>query len=225
MKKNLLLLVTAVVLSLTTANAQKEWNFANFEAKSYTTVTTIDGLTISPTDKSIDIDSNKKSMDGYDFTQRLKFGGSGTPLTEGTMIPEGRHISFPVEGPVTITVYGMSSSKGSERTLMITDGTNEVGTLVNDGNAIDKAEVAYTGGAATIYMYSANSGFNIYLVKYVPNGASGIETENQDRGEIVSVTYYDLSGRIANENTKGFVIKKAVYEDGSVETTKTYVRQ
>lgn len=226
MRKNLLLLAAAAVLSLTTANAQKEWNFSNFTAGSITTATTVDGLTISPTsENSIDIDANKKSIDEYSFTQRLKFGGSGIPLTEGTMIPEGRHISFPVDGPVDITVYGMSSSSTAERTLVVTDGTNEVGTFVNGGTAINKAEISYTGGAATLYMYSASGGFNLYLVKYVASAASGIESENVDRGEIVSATYYDLSGRIATENTTGFVIKKAVYEDGSVETTKTYVRQ
>jgi len=52
---------------------------------------------------------------------------------------------------------------------------------------------------------------------------SSLETNAEDKGEIVSVKYYNLSGIEVNEPTEksGFYIQRNTYENGKVETIKT----
>lgn len=161
MKKNVLILVMALVA--VNLSAQKFWNFSDdiWEAKDYTEQTVIDGLSINPSaDGVIAIDGNGKSIDGYSFTKRLKLGGAGTPVAGG------RNISFEVTGPCKITIYGMASSAAAtDRSLIINDGTNEVHRELLLGDAIYKQECDYTGGAATLYVYSSTSGLNFYGIK------------------------------------------------------------
>lgn len=53
-------------------------------------------------------------------------------------------------------------------------------------------------------------------------GPNAIAGETADKGNVVSVKYFNLNGVEVNEpvNANNVYVKKAVYEDGSVETTK-----
>ncbi|MFY9150746.1 MAG: T9SS type A sorting domain-containing protein [Prolixibacteraceae bacterium] len=147
----------------------QEWNFSNASFSALGTITattTVDGLTIAATaDAAVTVDANNKSLDGMDFTSRLKLGGSGTFDTEGK--PVARVISFPVTGNTTITVMGMSSSSSADRQLIVAAGANRdtVGIFPALGTPISKGEFTYTGGPTTIYLYSPASGVNLYYVK------------------------------------------------------------
>jgi hypothetical protein len=218
MKKNVLLIgLVFITLSL---NAQKFWNFTDeiWEAKSYTTPTVIDGLSINPSSSgAIDIDANGKSIDGYTFTKRLKLGGAGTPTADG------RNVSFAVTGACKIIVYGMASSSGAtDRSLLISDGATEpLFSEILLGDKIYKKEYDYAGGAATLYLYSSSSGLNFYGIKVETIGA-GIKDINATK-EIKSVEHYDLTGKKVDENTavKGSIlIEKTIYIDGTSSDSK-----
>jgi hypothetical protein len=148
----------------------QEWNISDSDFNALgevTESTTINGLTVYATsDKKITVDENSKSIDGMDFTSRLKLGGSGT-FTEGT--PESRILAFDVTGNSTITVAAMSSSSSSDRELTIAAGTsdNVIGTFPALGASIGKQEFEYTGGPTTIYIFSPSSGVNVYYIKAV----------------------------------------------------------
>jgi hypothetical protein len=149
-----------------------EWNFSdpdfNALGKIEQTVN-VKGLTIYATSsKSVTIDENNKSLDGMDFTHRLKLGGSG--LFDDTGNPEGRILGFDVDGNTKIIVYGMSSSSSEDRVLMITAGDKdtEVGQFAALGASLSKGEFDYVGGPTTIYLYSPSSGVNLYYVKTAP---------------------------------------------------------
>lgn len=152
-------------------NAQ-EWNFstASFSTLgTISTTTTVDGLTIVATAEAVvAVDANNKSLEGMDFTSRLKLGGSGTFDTEGK--PVSRVLSFPVSGNTKITVMGMSSSSSADRQLIIAAGVKDtvVGTFAALGTPITKGEFTYTGGPTTIYLYSPSSGVNLYYLKATP---------------------------------------------------------
>jgi hypothetical protein len=149
-----------------------EWNFsdANFNALGeITETTTVDGLTIyANSEKSVTIDENNKSLDGTDYTHRLKLGGSGAFDDSG--MPTGRVLAFDVTGNTTITVIGMSSSSSADRELVIAVDSmnNELGRFPALGESISKGEFNYMGGAATIYLFSPSSGVNLYHVKTAP---------------------------------------------------------
>ncbi|VBB48430.1 putative Pectate disaccharide-lyase [uncultured Paludibacter sp.] len=219
--KKILLIASLLLANTLLISAQKVWNFSEttlFSAQTFTTTTTIDGLTIvASADKTIVIDGNNKSIDDYSFTQRLKLGGSGTV--------DIRNVNFAIPtGDWTITVYGMGSSSGVQRTLVVSDGTSEISTFVNDGTAIGKASINYTNTSeSTLYMYSLSSGFNIYLIKY--EDASLSRTEDvSDSKQVVDVQYFDVLGKKINSDSKGLVIKKITYEDGTAGVVKTYIK-
>ena len=141
----------------------KEWNFsvAPFgETKEYSTETILDELTLIPSDKTIKFNTNSKSMDGYDFTYRLQFQGTGDPTKNA--------VKFAVTGACTVTIYGIAgNSSATDRPVVISDGTTELFSEVILGNALQKKVYNYTGGAGNLYVYSGNSGINLYMIKVV----------------------------------------------------------
>ena len=80
MKK--LFTMVAMAFMAVCVNAQstdKTWNFSEWEAKEYTEKFTKDGLTIyAKSDKKVTIDGSKKTVNEVKYTQRLKFGGTGS---------------------------------------------------------------------------------------------------------------------------------------------------
>jgi len=151
----------AVAVAPFFAVSDKFWNFSDWTTGEIAEKTVYDNLELLASDaKKLGIDGNNKSIDGIDFTQRLKFGGNGS-TTE-------RCVHFKIAGNNVITVYGMSSSKNAERTIDINIGGVVVAQLTNDGNAIDKVTYAYFGGETDVYVYSSNSGNNIYGIKVEP---------------------------------------------------------
>ncbi|MCQ4915072.1 hypothetical protein NE451_11290 [Bacteroides nordii] len=227
MKKQLLLAM-AFVAGVFTANAQ-EWNFSNFTAGDFTETTTVEGLTVHASSaKKVSIDGSNKTFDDYTFTQRLKFGGTGSFDAEtGEAID--RVLSFPVSGNATITIIGThASSSGDPRNLMVTAGSkeNEVGSMeVLPGGDLVKKVISYTGEATTIYIFSASSGINLYLLSVKedgggdPTGISSAETNKQ----VIATEYYNVLGMRLNEPAKGLNIIKKIMDDGSSETTKAYM--
>lgn len=197
------------------ANAQ-EWNISGASFSSLGTITettTVDGLTIYATaDASVTVDANNKSLDGMDFTSRLKLGGSGTFDTDGN--PVSRVLAFPVTGNTTIKVAGMSSSSGSDRQLYIVTKTDTIGIFAALGTPITSGEFVYTGGPTTIYLYSASSGVNIYSIKtnpinvgihslkasemtVYPNPASGKVYINARQTSVIGI--YSMTGQLVKQ--------------------------
>ena len=117
-------------------------------------------LGILASNTAIAIDGNNKSMDGYSFTKRLKLGGAGSATTQ--------NVHFKVAGACKITVYGMSGKSSDTRPLGITANDVEEATDF-PGDRLYKAVYYYTGTTATdVYVYSKDSGINIYGIKVEP---------------------------------------------------------
>lgn len=219
MKKSLLIL-TAVVVSMG-AYAQKVYNFSEtavwgdgstaivFEAPA-----TIDGLTINASASgAITIDTNNKSIDNYSFTQRLKLGGAGSV--------EARNISFAVSEPSQITVYGMaSSSSATGRNLIVSDGTSEVYNHEMLGSAIEKHVFDYAG-TGTLYFYSSSGGLNFYAIIVAQSTPSGVSVVD-DTKVVESVNYFNVLGKKVLPDTKGLVVVKTAYTDGTHSVVKAF---
>lgn len=175
MKKTLLItaLVAAAFTTLT-AQTEKAWTFekAPFTVTTYTESTTLDGLTIlSNSTSSIAIDANSKKNGEYSFTHRLKLGGAATiDKATAPWLPTNRAVSFAVSGSGTIKIAALSSSSSADRRLILSNGTDSLynfsapGTYSADGNTVPLETYQYTGGAATLYLWSPSSGVNIYLI-------------------------------------------------------------
>jgi len=233
MKKILLLLLVFVSVSFISKSQTKEWTFgvAPFAGTTYSTTTTVDGLTIMAGEKStVVVDENPKKNGDYAFTHRAKLGGAGAPAEESPNMPTTRAFVFDVTGSSIITVAALSSSGSEDRQLLLTNGTELIHTYQAPGkytdadkNNIGLESFDYEGGAGTLYLFSASSGVNVYLIKVEAESSSSISADKADKGVIVSAEYYDIAGRKVTDSTKGLLIKKAVYENGSVETSKVFV--
>jgi len=224
MKKILLSTAVVALFAFYTNAQEKLWNFsdAQWEVKSYTAQTVIDGLSINPSSSgAIDIDANSKSIDGYSFTKRLKLGGSGSPVADG------RNVSFEVTGTCKITVYGMaSSSSAMDRSIIISDGTNELYKQLMPGDAINKHEYDYTGGAATLYFYSSSSGLNFYAIKAEGPGVSNAVVKIDEK-PVKSIDYYDITGRKLTDISnlrRVLIISRTTYTDGTY-TCKKFIQR
>jgi hypothetical protein len=144
-----------------TGGTSKEWNFSDEAFSSLSSIDaeeTVDGLTLIG---KIEFDGSKKSLDDYSFTRRLKLGGTGSTTS--------RAVKFDVAGACTVTVYSLSSSSSADRTLIVHDGTTQIGTIEALGSVANsgtsKGSVSYTGESGSLYLYSESSGINLYLVK------------------------------------------------------------
>ncbi len=168
--------VAAYKLTMAEDTTEGVWNISGSSFNALGTVdadTTIRGLTIyAHSEKTVVIDENGKTLEGMDFTHRLKLGGGGDIDENG--MPLGRVLAFDVEGNATITVMAMSSSSSENRELYIAaeHPDSVFATFPALGSEISKGVYNYTGPATTIYMYSPSSGVNIYYLKV--ESATGI---------------------------------------------------
>ena len=169
MKKiHIILSTLLLLLGGVSVNAQTVYDFSKWDAITYTSTTTKDGLTVTASsDKTVIVEANSKSIDGYTFTKMLKFGGGGSSTT--------RYASIEIPGNGTITAYYISGKSGDARTLNIATGTfnNVVASEPNDGKSIGSITYSYTGNdATTVYVYSAGSNINLYGIVFTAGGST-----------------------------------------------------
>lgn len=181
MKKLFALLVIALSAIGASGQGVQEWNFSDWEAKTHTGNFTKDGLTLYATpEKYMTVDGSKKTVDGIKYTQRLKFGGTGGFEKSGE--PSCRVISFDVSGKCDIyIVLAHSSSSGDARDLKIDaviDGNKtNIGSISVNAKEIKSGTVVYDKTEpTTIYIYSGNSGINLYDIKVTPSITATVGT-------------------------------------------------
>ena len=173
-KKMILLAIMAVVSSVSYAATNLSLRFTADDAGDITSSKTIGAFTmVGTSDKKITIALSNKTIDNVSFTHCLKFGGTGNASY--------RYLSFAVEGPCTIKTYGASSSSTSERSLTISSGSSPLGTAIKTGYCTSSStpvaeEYNYTGGATTLYIYSPNSGYNVYGIDVTYSEGGSTET-------------------------------------------------
>jgi hypothetical protein len=138
------------------------WNFSDEQFVSALPANITQGYTISGLDivygnGTMNYNQNNKSIDGYDFNYRFQLAGTG--------FISNRALRFNVAGASNITVYGIAGNSAETRALALSNGTSELQTINFPGDVISRGIYAYSGDAATLYLYSKNSGINIYGVK------------------------------------------------------------
>ena len=236
-----ILLLTLVAISLN-GFAQTVWNFSDFATS--TGIGTdqsvnINGLSINggsmgtKTDMGV-IEANSKSFTSpttttnFTFTQRFKYNGAGyggaaaSDVTPTVMMPTQRYLSFQVTGNSTIYVIGASGSSGSSRNLFVTDGTALIGTVNFPDTPLSEGTFTYTGPAATLYMF-CNASINMYYITATNVVVSSVNNTNIHK-TVVSEKLFDVLGREVNNKSKGLIIKRQTYDDGTTSTFKTYIR-
>ena len=178
-----------------------------------------EGITVS---SGLTIESNSKSADGIDFTQRLKLGG--TMKVEDDVVKAG--VKFDINGPATIVIYAVSSSSSdSTRTLQLATLTD--GALVKlaesnpvDGSVVYKFEFTVEE-AGEYYVGSTKSGINIYYLAVVY--AKNEPKPDEPKPEEPTVEYTDLYVEFKTENA--YVLTTPDTYANSVRVTYTEIKQ
>jgi len=251
MKKTLLI---AIVATFSVGLfAQKVWNFSNtpfgIAVPTYATTTVVDGLKImAATETIVVVDANGKknlTASATSFTHRIKMGGSGAPdrLT-AAYLPTTRALAFNVSGAGQIKVCCLSSSGSAARKLTISNGIDSLGFFDAPGsytdaetNTVGLQTFNYTGGAATIYLYSPASGVNLYYLEattysgapsgieqtFINRGISIVNNEIQNKNN-VRLEVYSLLGKKIISSSNNISLKalhKGIYFVRNVNTNES----
>lgn len=212
--KKFFTLIAAVAMAAS-VNAQSEWNFSNWDAKTYSETFTKDGLTLNINkdskgkDAPMAIDGSKKTVDDVKYTQRLKLSGTGSVSDLENLV---RVVSFDVEGPGDIYVVAAhASSSGDPRTLKVAAVVDNAMTSLDDisydANEIKSFTVKYNQNkAAKILIYSGKSGMNIYDIKFTPSTSTGISSVSAAAAKKNGKTY-NMAGQEVSSSAKGLIIK------------------
>lgn len=215
MKKFFTLIAAVALAASVNAQTETEWNFSNWDAKTYSETFTKDGLTLNINkdgkgeDAPMTIDSNKKKVDNVQYTLRLKLSGTGSVSDLEKLV---RVVSFNVEGPGNIYVVAAhASSSGDPRTLKVAAVVDNAMTSLDDisydANEIKSFTVKYNQNkAAKILIYSGKSGMNIYDIKFTPTTSTGISSVNAAAAKKNGKTY-NMAGQEVSSSAKGIVIK------------------
>lgn len=169
MRKKLLSLVSALLISSASMNAQTTWNFSDFaDNAGYTSNTVVNNLGFIPgpstsTNLMGQVEANGATIDGIAFTKRLKLNGGS--FTSGTtdfgQVPPQRAMYLKVNGASVIKLW-YKNGGGGNRTVYVSNGTTVIASfLYTDSTVGQVATVNYTGGAANLYI-SGDQAINFY---------------------------------------------------------------
>ncbi len=164
----------------------------------------------------------------YTFANRFKFNGAGYSgaaagdVTPTVMMPTQRYLSVQVSGNSTVYVIGASGSSGSSRNLFLTNGTTLVGTVNFPDTPLSEGTFTYTGPATTLYIY-CNAAINLYYITATNVVVSSVSNTNIHK-TVVSEKLFDILGREVSVKSKGLIIKRQTYDDGTTSTFKTFIR-
>ncbi|MDR2626695.1 MAG: rhamnogalacturonan acetylesterase [Dysgonamonadaceae bacterium] len=230
-----------------------EWNFANdsltFPTASPFTAnaTTVNGLTFkfkdddSPATNFGIISYSPRTYDGTVYHRSMLLGGDSywnAEINPASPKPNQRYLYFDVPGDCTVKMLiASTSSYAISPVIYLTDGKTD-GTAFIDSiagpagrnAAAIEGSVRYTGEAARLYVggkvLSGGVRPEFYYIKVLsPAMSSGVPRINAVlEGKIISVAYYDLTGRQVIPEAKGLLLRRIVYEGGRVETGKIWIR-
>ena len=161
----------------------------------YTTSFNYHGFTlVGASGKALSVASSSANVDGKDYTQVLKFGGTGADTS--------RYIKFETTKKSTVTIVAIKGGNDGDRKLAINgsvDKNSATYSEVMESTTQAQKWVTENVPAGTWYVYSMNSGINIYYISVVEEGGSGdsytVDFKDNDGSA--------LSSPIASKTTTG----------------------
>lgn len=158
---------------MVSASETISWNFKNSNFKSLGTIsstTTVDGLTLLATSsKTMSVKADTQTVGGTEYTYCLATGGSGSTSY--------RAVKVPVSGSDTIKVT-MKSSGSDSRSLVVANSQGSALTKLTASSSAATVSYNYSGSSGYVYLYSENSGINIYKIQVDSNGSNSGSSSN-----------------------------------------------
>lgn len=221
MKKNLLFLILPLLFSAVSINAQtKSWDFSNATLFPLTTGNAdVTSPLVAYTEKVVDnlglyacsstaatpitnfgaVNASVTTFATTDAfgptTNRFQLNGAGGVVAP-INLPIQRYLYFTVSGPCTVKVWFKGGNSTSTRSVLVTDGTNVVGTASSvNGVAAEVIANYTTAGGGKLYVY-ADASCNLYKVEVT--GATVLANNNFQPNSSVSVFSNGKQVNVAN---------------------------
>ena len=180
----------------------KTWNFSNWNAGTIYPSIEVDGLTavVNDAERTMEIDAHARSVDGVDYTQRLKTGGTGAE--------NNRVLTFLAPGNFNIEVVLTSANTSKERTLNIATGefANVVATMTAAAGEVTKETCSVQAELEEpVYIYSDKDGINLYAI-YLKEYDETVTGITEVAAERTDGNVYNLQGQKVQATKKGLYI-------------------
>lgn len=184
----------------------KSWNMGNSAFKSLSKISsnvTVDGLKlIANSSKTMSVKAEDAEVNGTSYSYALALGGSGSTSY--------RAVALDISGTTNIKVTARSSGS-STRTLNVTDASGKVLGTISCGSdaALGNVALNYSG---TVYLYSANSGINIYKIQIdttgsLPGGSSSSQpTQATTKESVTEATTKATTTTTKTDTSSGNVV-------------------
>ena len=188
--------------------SSKSWNMSNSEFKNLgilSSSVTVDGLTIKATSaKTVSVKSAPVEVGDNTYNYCLALGGSGSE--------DYRAVAFDVNGEAVVKVTAKSSGSSTRTLVVAGDNGKELATIAAAPDAETTAvSIDYTG---KVYIYSENSGINIYKVQLDSKSGAAEETTKDTVTEATTQKVTEVTTQKATETT-------TVKETATETTTKS----
>lgn len=179
------------------------FNVSDLTAGVLTSNTKVGNFTLlATTDKPLTIESNKKSADGYSFTQRMKTGGKGEA-------GKCRAISFTTTGAGNVVFYALSGKSSQDRTIALVDESGAtVASVAVSGSDFVKSTLAIPK-AGTYNLVPTDNSVNFYFVGTDVALAGGDDTTTTTEATTATDASTETTTEASTETTT----------EGSTETT------
>lgn len=184
----LLVAMTLTGVSLLKADINTQtttsWNFEDSNFKDLGTLSDtriVDGLTLVATDSlPMQVKVKNVTLGDKSFTYALALNGKGDQ--------NGRAVKVPVAANDVVKVTLQSSSSTEARTLILADSAgNQLSTMTADVTA-NTQSYTYTGSEDAIWLYSQNSGIDLFEIEVESTETSTGDTATPDSSADETVT-------------------------------------
>ena len=184
------------------------FNVSDLTAGVLTSNTKVGNFTLlATTDKPLTIESNKKSADGYSFTQRMKTGGKGEA-------GKCRAISFTTTGAGNVVFYALSGKSSQDRTIALVDESGAtVASVAVSGSDFVKSTLAIPK-AGTYNLVPTDNSVNFYFVGTDVALAGGDDTTTTTEATTATDATTETTTEASTETTT-----VTTTTEGSTETT------
>lgn len=184
------------------------FNVSDLTAGVLTSNTKVGNFTLlATTDKPLTIESNKKSADGYSFTQRMKTGGKGEA-------GKCRAISFTTTGAGNVVFYALSGKSSQDRTIALVDESGAtVASVAVSGSDFVKSTLAIPK-AGTYNLVPTDNSVNFYFVGTDVALAGGDDTTTTTEATTATDASTETTTEAPTETTT-----VTTTTEGSTETT------
>lgn len=184
------------------------FNVSDLTAGVLTSNTKVGNFTLlATTDKPLTIESNKKSADGYSFTQKMKTGGKGEA-------GKCRAISFTTTGAGNVVFYALSGKSSQDRTIALVDESGAtVASVAVSGSDFVKSTLAIPK-AGTYNLVPTDNSVNFYFVGTDVALAGGDDTTTTTEATTATDASTETTTEASTETTT-----VTTTTEGSTETT------